>query len=319
MDRMTRRRLTRQIPGPAPQQAATRFRGLFSNDPYECMTLICLCPFFQGIIQENECILSTGYPLGMAWRKEYRLMTEDERNRYHNALNALKRNGVYDWLSRIHLEVSVGSGAHSGPGFLPWHREFLKRFEIALRLIDPYLAIPYFDSVMDSYLPDPRDSIVFSDLFVGQTDAFGNVVTGPFAYWPTLEGRPTISRHKTLKNESTSCPFRALGQEGQLLTEAQVNNIVAQNTIENTLAFTAPQVGCPYRNNYGAIEYVHSSVHLWIGGNMKPPSTSANDPIFFVHHSFVDYLFELWRQMRQPREYRETVSKLAFRNIDFQK
>ncbi|PAV64363.1 hypothetical protein WR25_20495 [Diploscapter pachys] len=82
---------------------------------------------------------------------------------------------------------------------------------------------------MDSYLPDPRDSIIFSDLFVGQTDAFGNVVTGPFAYWPTLEGRPTISR--------------ALGQEGQLLTEAQVNNIVAQNTIENTLAFTAPQVG----------------------------------------------------------------------------
>ncbi|PAV64364.1 hypothetical protein WR25_20496 [Diploscapter pachys] len=105
MDRMTRRRLTRQIPGPVPQQTAIRFRGLFSNDPYECMTLICLCPFFQGTIQEHECILSNGYPLGMAWRKEYRLMTEDERSRYHNALNALKRNGVYDWLSRIHLEV----------------------------------------------------------------------------------------------------------------------------------------------------------------------------------------------------------------------
>ena len=37
--------------------------------------------------------------------------------------------------------------------------------------------------------------------------------------------------------------FRALGREGQLFTEAQVNNIVAQNTIENTMAFTAPQLG----------------------------------------------------------------------------
>lgn len=47
---------------------------------------------------------------------------------------------------------------------------------------------------MDGYLRDPRDSIIFSPDFVGETDANGFVVTGPFAFWRTLEGRGAILR-----------------------------------------------------------------------------------------------------------------------------
>jgi tyrosinase len=130
----------------------------------------------------------------MAYRKEYRVMNDDERWRWHRALTILKQSGEYDRISQEHLFVGQGSGAHSGPGFLPWHREYLKRFEIALRLIDPSVAIPYWDSVMDGYLRDPRDSIMFSPDFVGQTDQNGFLVTGPFAFWRTLEGRATIWR-----------------------------------------------------------------------------------------------------------------------------
>lgn len=160
-------------------------------------------------------------------------------------------------------------------------------------MVDPTVSIPYWDSVVDNYLPDPRDSIIFSNLFAGETDFYGNVIQGPFAYWRTLEGRSTILRN--------------LGREGSLFNENQVNNVVAQNTIENVLAYTAPQAGCPYPNNYGAIEYIHSNIHLWVGGDMKPPSTSANEPLFFMHHSFVDYLWELWRQLKQPRWLREVA------------
>lgn len=32
---------------------------------------------------------------------------------------------------------------------------------------------------------------------------------------------------------------------------------------------------------------------------MGEPSVSANDPIFFMHHAFVDLIWELWRQQRQ--------------------
>ncbi|CAJ0941064.1 unnamed protein product, partial [Mesorhabditis belari] len=307
MDHIARRRAARQAAvgnsvvedtrrngAPTWQQPiplAAGSRGQAAYHPYDCMTIICLCPFFRGTVRNGNCILSNGAPLQMAYRKEYRMMTDDERNRWHNALNVLKRNGEYDRLSAQHLSVGTGSGAHSGPGFLPWHREYLKRFEIALRLVDPAVAVPYWDSVMDWYLPDARDSILFSNMFAGESDYWGNVIQGPFAYWRTLEGRSTINRQ--------------LARKGRLFDEQQINNIVAQNAIEFTLAFTAPQWGCPYGNNYGAIEYTHSNIHLWIGGDMEPPSTSANEPIFFMHHSFVDYLWELWRQLKQPRWIRE--------------
>ncbi|KAE9419619.1 hypothetical protein Angca_005085 [Angiostrongylus cantonensis] len=265
----------------------------FAPSAQACMNIPCICPYMGGRIYGNGCILPNGQPYLPALRKEYRLMTENERTRWNYAVLQLKRSGEYDRISVMHRQVGSSSGAHSGPGFLPWHREYMKRIEIALRMIDPGISLPYWDSVMDSYLPDPRDSIMFSELFMGETDQAGQLVYGPFAGFRTLEGRPHI--------------VRRLATEGKLLTEANINNLLSQTEIQNVLAYTAPQNGCPFRPNFGALEYTHSSVHLWVGGDMKPPSTSANDPIFFLHHCFVDFIWEMWRQTRQNRYSRETA------------
>uniref|UniRef100_A0A9J2PIU1 ShKT domain-containing protein n=1 Tax=Ascaris lumbricoides TaxID=6252 RepID=A0A9J2PIU1_ASCLU len=324
-----------------PAPVAPGSRGQIATHPYECMTINCLCPYFRidefkgRIGPKNECILEDGQLFTMAYRKEYRMLSEEERIRYHNAMAILKRSGEFDRMCVEHFNVGLGSGAHSGPGFLPWHREFLKRAEIALRLIDPTVSLPYWDTVMDNYLVDPRDSIFFSPLFVGEVDQFGNVITGPYAFWTTMEGRNAIvsvSLHEPsdfsydgyilrllLQMESRS----TMAQEGFLLSEAHIASVVEQIDVEYVLAYTAPlQVveqidveyvlaytaplqGCPFPENANALEFVHAFVHLWIGGHMRDPPTSANDPIFYVFHAFIDLIWEMWRQSRQLRDARE--------------
>jgi tyrosinase len=145
----------------------------------------------------QQCTLPSGQTLRKALRKEYRVLSDAERARFHAALNRLKANGEYANLALIHTQTGTSSGAHSGPGFLPWHREFTKRFdikflnfrltltivvgypimniayrlEIALRMIDPSVAIPYWDSVLEQNLPDARDSYVWTDDFLGTEDS----------------------------------------------------------------------------------------------------------------------------------------------------
>lgn len=58
-------------------------------------------------MSNGNCILANGYPLPMAYRKEYRMMTDDERRRWHFALQTMKRNGEYDRFAREHQSVSV--------------------------------------------------------------------------------------------------------------------------------------------------------------------------------------------------------------------
>ncbi|KAI3413412.1 hypothetical protein GPALN_010906 [Globodera pallida] len=264
--------------------------------PYECMDLGCLCEYVGGKGQEgsNICKLANGQPLRKALRKEYRMLTDDERARYHAALKAIKKSGEYDNIARIHSNPTIVGGAHSGPAFLPWHREYLKRMEIALRQVDPTIAIPYWDSSLEAQLPTPADSHLFTKEFMGSTDEQGNLVYGHFANWKTIEGNPNIRRR--------------VGGDGKGFTEDEINWFLNQVQIDQIMTYSAPQPGI-----------THGNVHLFVGGfltlpngtlqedgDMAEQTRSANDPIFFMHHSFVDYLWEMWRQSKQTRENRET-------------
>ncbi len=71
------------------------------------------------------------FKLRRAVRKEYRMLTEEERKRFHDAILKLKHNvidglGKYDIIVHWHTPEE-SPGAHFGPAFLPFHRELLKQ------------------------------------------------------------------------------------------------------------------------------------------------------------------------------------------------
>lgn len=140
--------------------------------------------FYVRYRRDSDEIRSLGPCFGKSVRKEYRLLTDDERNRFHAAVWKLKENGDYLTFSRIHSQFKTSPGAHSGPAFFPWHREFIKRMEIAIRRVDPLVpGLPFWDSVLDHGLPNSQDSILWGNELMGRNDADGIVRNGAFAGW----------------------------------------------------------------------------------------------------------------------------------------
>ena len=101
----------------------------------------------------------------MGIRQNYRNLTNDEQTRFVQALFSLKDRGVIDRFARVH-RTHTAAGIYHSSHFLPWHREFILRFEQELRAIDGSLSIPYWDSTADS---SPSDPLWHKD-FLGQFD-----------------------------------------------------------------------------------------------------------------------------------------------------
>ncbi|KAK6745940.1 hypothetical protein RB195_012197 [Necator americanus] len=166
------------------------------------------------------------------------------------------------------------------------------KLEIALRRVDPTVALPYWDSTLDSTLPNPRDSSMFTNELMGRQGPDGSIQTGAFRGWRTVDGSRVFRRN--------------LGATGTLFQQSDINAVMAATDFRQVLAYTAPSPSCPNPAAWTAFEYSHGNPHIYVGGDMFQPITSTNDPIFWNHHSFVDLVWENWRVIRQSRAARET-------------
>jgi tyrosinase len=87
-------------------------------------------------------------------RKNQSSLTAAEKSRFVNAVIALKASGVYDTFVNQHINAMTD--AHRGTAFSPWHREYINRFELALRGIDSGVTLPYWNWTVDN---SPTSSI----------------------------------------------------------------------------------------------------------------------------------------------------------------
>ena len=238
----------------------------------------------------------------MGVRKNLRSLTNTEKTEFINAVKALKANGRYNQYVLRHAQAPM-SNIHRSPAFLPWHRQFILDFERELQQVagNPNLALPYWNWVEDAALPDPRTAPIWADNFLGGNGDPNNnwaVRSGPFrpGEWTIIDGN----------GNAAGALRRQFGINAPTLpSQADVNNVLS--TIPYDASPWNMTSNPSFRNRlegwYGATgPGLHNRVHVWVGGSMIP-MTSPNDPVFFLHHCFVDKIWADWQARHRDQNY----------------
>lgn len=210
----------------------------------------------------------------------------------------------YDDYVYIHQQSMAGHSnsdpgphsGHKGPMFFPWHREFLRQFENDLRTVsgDSSICLPYWDFSRDQSPADP--GYPFIDDFLGGNGVGPNdiVQTGVFAQ----------ANGWTLNLGGNNALQRAFGEDlaGPTLPTTNAITEALDEVTYDSDPFNRSVPGAnSFRNRVEgwvgpqAVTNIHNRVHVWVGGSMGP-STSPNDPVFFLNHAKEDELWAVWMQ-----------------------
>jgi hypothetical protein len=201
----------------------------------------------------------------VTFRKEVRHMkTDGDFDVFVQAFKNITNNGKLESLVRIHGDL--WDHAHFNPGFLPWHRIFIKNLEVELQK-EGAKYLPFWDWSIDS--SDPLHSKIFTNDFFGSNDENKNIKDSEFSKskFKTAYGKYILTRDYNLDDKVIFYhPSLLIGDMKENLFSKWSQNL-----------------------EYGA----HSIVHSVIGGKRGDMSkwTAPNDPIFWLHHAFIDKLW----------------------------
>jgi Common central domain of tyrosinase/Polyphenol oxidase middle domain len=89
-------------------------------------------------------------------------------------------------------------------------------------------------------------------------------------------------------------PFRAVGDTLYDASRKALINGGAQLSTSLGASVANAMTSLDYFNAQSSMNGPHGSVHVAVGGNMSSTLSAAQDPIFWLHHSQVDRLWNLW-------------------------
>jgi tyrosinase len=72
-------------------------------------------------------------------------------------------------------------------------------------------------------------------------------------------------------------------------------NLGAFATLPNAAAVTAALANGTFNAFGGAVEGIHNSGHVWVGGSMLSIPTAPCDPVFWMHHAEIDRIWAEWQ------------------------
>ncbi|KAF2875973.1 hypothetical protein BDV95DRAFT_485334 [Massariosphaeria phaeospora] len=178
----------------------------------------------------------------------------------------------YEDLVALHQQLTLN--VHGNSKFLIWHRYYLWAFEDLLRSECGFnKPIPWFDET--KYSGRFRDSSIFSDQYFGGIAAGGRCITnGVFANLALNVGPGTgNTRHCLTRNDD---PNQTINTQSSMVNACQARTRYAD------------MAAC-------AEGGAHAWGHNGIGGVMADMYASPGDPVFWLHHAFIDRNFRVWQ------------------------
>jgi tyrosinase len=166
----------------------------------------------------------------------------------------------YQYFANWH-GVTLGYCRHHEDLFLPWHRAYLYYFELALREVEPTLALPWWDWTTSATIPAA---------YTEASDPSGNenvLSKAPIKPWGPANVAPPETSRKVGRPPVQGPPY----------------------DLRYALAATS------YKDFEDRLWEVHDTVHVWVGGTMGDPSWAAYDPLFWAHHTMVDRVWRIWQ------------------------
>jgi tyrosinase len=217
------------------------------------------------------------------------------------------------------------NAAHRSPVFLPWHRFMMILLEQHLQRVlnDPEFGLPYWDWATDGNLPANQQSQTSLWLQLLGEDGVP-VSTGPFAFDPLNPASWRVRIRTTINGQLARADRglrRGFGvQVPTLPTTQAVGDALLLEVYDESPWDTSTQ---QFRNcvegwtGGNGEPHLHNRVHLWVGGDMLP-STSPNDPVFYLNHGNEDRIWEAW-MAQHGRIYvpdQTEAATLLFQRID---
>ena len=247
----------------------------------------------------------------MRVRKNAAEMADAEWTRFCNALVALKHTyaagstvSIYDQFVAVHLAVDHlvkaeeptvrrPDAAYGGPAFLPWHREYLRRLEVALASVDPHVTLPYWNWGVGA--EEKETDKLFTDNRLGIRAR--RISTGYFSEHGHRDVGLAWTMPEALREVFRLTPAVQRGTQASLTSELP-STLLSILLCDRFSIFTKEMqaiAGFPPSS-----EGVPGAVHAWIGGDMAT-RRSPIDPIFFLHYAQVDRIWAIW-QREHPGE-----------------
>ncbi|KAF2830391.1 Di-copper centre-containing protein [Ophiobolus disseminans] len=219
-------------------------------------------------------------------RVEWDSYSDSDKQAYVNAIRCLQTRPASGQFSQsrsryedlVALHQNLTPNVHGSAKFLLWHRYFLWMFEDIIRSECSFdRALPWFDETR--YAGRFSQSSIFSSQWFGAINRGGNCVEdGQFANLAINVG------------PGSSNSLHCLARNGDDSKTQYTNSGIVD--------------GCNNEGDYANMaSCAEGGAHAWghngIGAVMQDTFASPADPIFFLHHAFIDRNFRIWQNKDQ--------------------